>query len=166
MKKISYLSVMPEFIERMSDRGVFLTVAGETTNTMTIGWATIGYAWKKPVLMVMVRPSRHTYDLLNRAGRFTVSIPRAGELHDALVFAGTQSGRDVDKFSGHGITAIPAQMPDGFVVAECPLHIECVVVNTEDMLPETVNPDVVQYAYPQNDLHRLYFGEIIGCYEA
>ena len=35
--------------------GAFLTVqAGKALNTMTIGWATLGFAWKKPMMMVIV----------------------------------------------------------------------------------------------------------------
>ncbi|MDX2441801.1 MAG: hypothetical protein QNK40_14795 [Desulfobacterales bacterium] len=34
-------------------KGAFLTLkAGEETNTMTIGWATIGHIWRKDVFMV------------------------------------------------------------------------------------------------------------------
>ena len=164
MKQINYLSAMPELVERMSDRGVFLTVGGAKPNTMTIGWATIGYSWYRPVFMAMVRPSRYTYDLLNQSGRFTVSVPRAGELLSELAFVGTKSGRDVDKFSGHGLTAAPAQMPDSFIVAQCPLHFECAVIDTEDMLPDALSEAIAKRAYPTGDLHRLFFGEILHCY--
>ena len=47
-------------------RGVLLTTrSGDQVNTMTIGWATMGYLWKKPVFVAMVRPQRHTSHLKN-----------------------------------------------------------------------------------------------------
>ncbi|MBR2683498.1 MAG: hypothetical protein IKE22_09565, partial [Atopobiaceae bacterium] len=49
-----------------------LVTAGteDAWNTMTIGWGTIGTVWGKPILMVMVRPQRYTYGLINAAGEF------------------------------------------------------------------------------------------------
>jgi hypothetical protein len=45
-------------------KGAFLTVkAGDAVNTMTIGWATMGHIWRKDVLMVAVRKSRHTFGI-------------------------------------------------------------------------------------------------------
>ena len=45
--------------------GAFLTVkAGEDLNTMTIGWATMGFVWRKPIFMIAVRDSRHTFGII------------------------------------------------------------------------------------------------------
>jgi flavin reductase (DIM6/NTAB) family NADH-FMN oxidoreductase RutF len=53
MKKIDYMAVAGEAISQIKKKGAFLTVkAGETLNTMAIGWATFGYVWKQPILMV------------------------------------------------------------------------------------------------------------------
>ena len=164
MLKLNYLEAMGQATERMSKGGVLLTVAGDTPNTMTIGWGAIGFSWNKPMMMVMVRPSRHTFGLLNKAGRFSVSVPRAGDLKEELMFAGTESGRTVDKFQGHGLTCAPG-LTDGIkIVAECPLHIECVVRHVQDMTGDLLDENVRLRAYPKGDLHRLYFGEIMECY--
>ncbi len=75
--------------------GAFLTVkVGTELNTMTIGWATIGFAWRKPILMVMVRNSRHTFSIIEKAADYTVSAPN-GNMKKAIAFCGTKSGRDV-----------------------------------------------------------------------
>ena len=61
MKRIDYMSVAPKTMDQIK-KGAFLTVkSGDVINTMTIGWATIGYVWRKPIIMVDVRLSRHTY---------------------------------------------------------------------------------------------------------
>jgi flavin reductase (DIM6/NTAB) family NADH-FMN oxidoreductase RutF len=60
MKRIDYMTVAPKAMEQIK-QGAFLTVkSGEALNTMTIGWATIGHVWRKPIMMVAVRLSRHT----------------------------------------------------------------------------------------------------------
>ena len=80
-------------------KGAFLTVlADNAVNTMTIGWATIGYIWQRPIFMVAVRDSRHTFSLLEKTDNFTVTVPTADTYHDALMTCGSKSGRDIDKF--------------------------------------------------------------------
>jgi len=52
MKKVDYMSVADQVMKQIK-KGAFLTVkAGSDLNTMTIGWATIGIVWQKPILMV------------------------------------------------------------------------------------------------------------------
>ena len=165
MKEISYTEAMARTAFKLSHGGAFLSVGGLTPNTMTIGWGAIGFFWNRPVLLAVVRPSRHTYGLLKASGTFTVSVPTGRDMKQALAFAGTASGRDVDKFSGHGITAAPAQKVDAPIVAECGLHFECRVRLAQDMTPDLMDPNVLKTAYPQGDLHTMFFGEILSCYE-
>jgi len=71
MKKMDYMAVAEKVMKQIRE-GAFLTVkAGKAFNTMTIGWALIGYAWQKPILMVLVRTSRHTYGFIDKAADFT-----------------------------------------------------------------------------------------------
>ena len=108
MKSVSYTDVIALATERMTKGGVFLNVAGEVPNTMAIGWGAIGFYWNRPVFTVIVRPQRHTYGMLLKAGEFAVSVPTINPLSEQLTFAGTKSGAEFDKFSGHGITAAKA----------------------------------------------------------
>ena len=164
MKKIHYLEAMAETVDRMAHGGVFLNVGGERPNTMTIGWGWIGHCWRKPVFAVVVRPQRHTYGMIQRAGEFTVSVPTSAPLREELAFAGTKSGRDVDKFDGHGLTAVPALQVSAPVIGECGLHFECRTLLTQDMTGDRMDPRVIDYAYPEHDFHTIFFGEILECY--
>ena len=59
MKKIDYKSVTGDALQKIK-KGAFLTVRDKgRLNTMTIGWALFGHIWRRPVLMVAVRASRH-----------------------------------------------------------------------------------------------------------
>ena len=108
MKELNYFEQVNRITERMAHGGVFLSVAGEKPNTMTIGWGAASYIWNRPVFIAMVRPQRYTHELLERTDVFTVSVPTKNPLRAELAFAGRASGRDGNKFESHGLTAVPA----------------------------------------------------------
>jgi flavin reductase (DIM6/NTAB) family NADH-FMN oxidoreductase RutF len=164
MKEINYLDALRIANEKLAGNGVFLTVGGEKPNTMTIGWASIGYMWRKPVFTALVRPQRHTFEMIKKAGCFTVSVPTTNELKKELLFAGTKSGRDYDKFDGHGLTAAAAQEVDAPIVKECGLHFECRTLLTDTMPGEQMDAGVLDRCYPARDFHDMFFGEIVACY--
>ena len=144
--------------------GAFLTVrAGERLNTMTIGWGMTGFIWQMPVFMVAVRDSRYTFELMEAASDFTVSLPY-GDLAQALKVCGTKSGRDVDKFAAGGLNAVAAQQVTSPVLDFAGLHYECKIRFKAPMDPSLLDAQL-EYLYPAKDYHSLYFGEIAACYE-
>jgi hypothetical protein len=95
------------------EEGAFLVVKGkEQTNVMTIGWAMCGVVWRRPMMMVAVRTSRHTYKLIEQADSFTVSFP-ADDRKKELNLCGSKSGRDLDKFKECGFAAAPSRNSRG-----------------------------------------------------
>lgn len=150
------------FLEKMAHGGVFLTVGKEKPNTMTIGWGSVGEYWGMDVMTICVRPQRYTHDLLEETDEFTVSVPLDGACKEQLAFAGRASGRDTDKFSGHGITAAPGRSVSVPVVAQCGLHFECKVKMKTEMA--NMDKEVLARCYPRADLHTLYFAQIIDWY--
>lgn len=163
MKKVDYMAVADEAMAKIK-KGVFLTVkAGNRLNTMTIGWATIGYCWQKPIFMIMVRDSRHTFPIIEDAADFTVSIP-ALDMKNAIMYCGTQSGKDVDKFKELGMEAKPAQQTTSPIMDVPGLHFECRIVHKSAMDPQFLDESYKSF-YPEKDYHTLYFGEILECYE-
>lgn len=164
MKEISFREATPFFDECIGGKGVFLTVGGKRPNTMTISWGWQGYAWGFPQLVVMVRPQRFTHDRIVEAREFTVSVPLPGSMEKELTFAGTKSGRDVDKFKGFGLTAVPGLKVAAPVVEECALHFECVVKHSLKLEKSGMFPAVAAEVYPKDDFHTLFFGEVVACY--
>ncbi len=145
-------------------KGAFLTVrSGDRLNTMTIGWATIGFCWRKPVFMVAVRDSRHTYTLIEDTDNFTVSVP-TGNMKDAIMYCGTKSGRDGDKFQALGLQTATAQTVESPIIDTTGIHFECRIVFKSAMDPSNLASDFDRL-YPEKDYHTLYFGEITACYE-
>lgn len=164
MKQMNYTDAMRITAEKLAGNGVFLNVGGDAPNTMTIGWATIGNIWNKPVFMALVRKQRHSWKLIHDAGEFTVSVPTQNALREELRFAGTASGREFDKFSGHGISAEAAQIVNAPIIRECGIHFECKTLLVQDMSPDEMDASLVNGVYRKGDYHTMFFGEIVACY--
>nr|WP_243108436.1 flavin reductase family protein [Maliibacterium massiliense] len=153
------------FYAAMRGHGAFLNVGGESPNTMTIGWGSLGFLWGKPIATVMVRHSRHTYKLLEQAGAFTISIPAPGALVQALAYCGSHSGREGDKFAAAGLSTAPARSVDAPVVAGCAWQVECRVVYEQSMEPALLDTQLGDTWYREPDYHTFYYGEITAIYQ-
>ena len=164
MKEVMYNGYAKEMLDAFP-KGVFLNVSdGQRDNTMTIGWGSIGFMWKKPILMVMVRHSRYTYELIEKADSFTVSVPLYTDLKKELGICGSKSGRDMDKFQAAGLTKLKANKVSAPLVGECDLHFECKIVGKQKLTQEVLLPDIDKTWYSDGDYHTLYYGEIVGTY--
>ena len=163
MKKVDYMAMAEKVIAQIKE-GAFLTVkAGKAFNTMTIGWALIGYAWQKPILMVLVRTSRHTFGFIEKAADFTVTVPTT-DMRDALMFCGTKSGRNVDKYKACNLELANARKVISPIIKTPGIHFECKILLKTPMDPKCLDKEC-QSLYPAKDYHTLYFGEIVECYE-
>ena len=164
MKRVDYMDVAPKAMEQIK-KGAFLTVkSGKAINTMTIGWANIGHVWRKPIIMVAVRLSRHTYSVIETAEDFTVSIP-SSDMKKEIMFCGTKSGRDYNKFKECNLQTSDSQKVITPIIKVPGLHYECKIVYKSAMNPADLNKDYDAALYPEKDYHTLYFGEIVDGYE-
>ncbi len=167
MENVDYLSVAEEVMHQIKSKGAFLVAKskdGEKINVMTIGWAAIGYMWRKPIMTLMVRGSRFTHYIIEKASSFTVSIP-TDDLKEALNFCGTKSGQDVDKFKECNLTVIPAHKVDTPIINISGFHYECKIVCKSEINPDFLCKEYREGLYADNDYHTLYFGEIVACYK-
>lgn len=149
------------------NKGVFLTVrdrAGEV-NTMTIAWATLGVIWQVPVLMVMVRPNRYTFALIENADDFTVTFPFV-DMKKQIEFCGTRSGRDVDKFNGCGLKKMSAQkVASPIIEVTRGRHYECEIIQATSLDKARLDLVCDEKNYRDNSYHTYYFGKVVSCYE-
>ena len=164
MKNVDYIEVADRVMKKIT-KGAFLTVkAGDALNTMTIGWATIGYVWRKPVFMVAVRLSRHTFGIMERADDFTVTVP-SGDMKEEIAFCGTKSGRDFDKFEVCNLEIAEGKKVSSPIIKAPGIHYECKIVFKAAMDPKFLDEAYDSKLYLEKDYHTLYFGEIQNCYE-
>lgn len=163
MKDLDYMNIAEESVRKIR-RGAFLTVkAGDELNTMTIGWSSFGFMWQKPIMMVMVRPTRHTFSIMEKAADFTVTVPLSGMLNE-LEYCGTRSGRDVDKFKECNFEIVKSQKVVSPIIKAHAYHYECKIVYKSAMNPACLATDYDNSLYQQKDYHTLYYGEIVACY--
>lgn len=162
-KDVAYNDYAKETIEILS-KGAFLTTEVDgVINTMTIAWGNVGFMWGKPIFTAMVRPSRFTYQCLEKSGQFTVSIPFK-DMSKALGVCGSQSGRDGNKLITANLTTHPGKKISTPVIADCGLHYECKIVYKQEMLPEQLATDLQEKWYATGNYHTLFFGEIVATY--
>ena len=163
MKRIDYMAVAHKAMTQIK-KGAFLTVkSGNAINTMTIGWANIGHVWRKPIMMVAVRLSRHTFSIIETAEDFTVSMP-SSDMKKKIMFCGTKSGRDYNKFKECNLQTSDSQKVITPIIKAPGLHYECKIVFKSAMDP-TFLTDEYEKLYPEKDYHTLYFGQILDCYK-
>jgi flavin reductase (DIM6/NTAB) family NADH-FMN oxidoreductase RutF len=116
---------------------------GSGANVITLAWVS-PVSIDPPMLAIAVAPPRHSHGLISRTRQFVVNVP-SSRMIDAVWYCGTKSGRDVDKFDGAGLTALPARVVEAPLVGECFGHVECRVVKAT-----TVGD------------HTLFVGEAVG----
>lgn len=164
-RDIEPFEYLPVCMKLVAKPGALLSVIdhGGGANVMTIGWCHVGVLWSRPICIVYVRPSRHSYTCLEQIRQFVVNIAPV-ELAEAVMLCGTRSGRDVDKFAAAELTAVPAKEVAPPAITECILHYECNVVHHNDMQPENMQRKIIEASYAGGDFHRCYFGEIAACY--
>ncbi len=70
---------------------------------------------------------RHSYKLIEEEKEFIVNIPTSEHL-EQVKLCGRLSGRDTDKFHETGFTKVAGKKVESSMIAECPVSIECKVV--------------------------------------
>jgi flavin reductase (DIM6/NTAB) family NADH-FMN oxidoreductase RutF len=130
-------------------------------NCMTVAWGGFGVMWGKPLAMVVVRPTRHTYGFMEKSDSFTLSA-FGEEYRKALSWCGSHSGRDGDKVKASGLTPIPSRTVRSPGFDEARLIIECRKMYFDDMEPAHFLDPSIHETYAKKDYHRVYFGEILA----
>jgi flavin reductase (DIM6/NTAB) family NADH-FMN oxidoreductase RutF len=163
--EVRYTDYFAQTVQRMREDGLLLVTMGTggKANVMTIGWGTMGSIWARPLFIVLVRPSRHTYSQLEQVGDFTVNVPPR-ELVAAVSHCGTVSGRDHDKFQETQLTLNASREVRPPIINECVVHYECRTLHRNDVVPDALVQAVREEAYASGDFHRIYFGEIVAAY--
>jgi len=150
-------------INLWANRWLLLTSGDYDTgiyNTMTVAWGSIGQMWNKPFVQVVVRPTRYTFEFMEKYDTFTLSA-FPGKYKNALNLLGSMSGRDGDKITESGLTPIKSSLVQAPSFEEADLILECKKIYWDDFDSKNfLNPDI-EKNYSLNDYHRIYFGEIL-----
>lgn len=106
---------------------VLITVNWEgKKNIITLGMVHV-FSFSPPLIGIGVAPKRHSFNMLKESGEFVLNVP-GKELVEQTLLCGTKSGRDTDKFTETGLTPVKAEKVSAPLIAECPLNMECRIV--------------------------------------
>lgn len=86
-------------------------------------------SYDPPMIMMGIVPSRHSYHMIKENGSFVVHLldKSQTELYECC---GTKSGKDSDKLKDYGIKITDGKKVNAGVITDCPVAIECTVVDS------------------------------------
>lgn len=104
---------------------------GDEANIITIGWTGI-LSTHPPRTYISVRPERHSHSLLRRHGEFVINLTTV-DMARKVDYCGIYTGAKVDKFKECGFTKVDSREVSVPSIGECPLSLECRVVEVIPM---------------------------------
>jgi len=152
-----------KIMSRLPGPGILL-VTGDgkgKDNIMTIGWVQFGIIWNSPTVSIMVRPSRYSFELLNKSNNFTINV-LSEKYNNQIGFCGSNSGSYCDKFKETGLSK---HHTNNFVIPsikEADIYLECQVVHTNQVIPENLNDLFLTKFYNKADYHHFFTGTILN----
>ena len=162
-KQVGNFDLFKETVDKLDNDGALL-MASTHLNAMTIGWGTLGLMWGKPVFLVMVRPSRFTWGLMEKSEYFSVNF-FSPDYERELEYCGTKSGRKVNKLADCKFNTNDGIISPVLYIDESEFHYECRIIHKTPVDPLTLSPEILKkYYHPDNDYHTVYYGEILGTF--
>ena len=134
----------------------------EKHNTMTASWGGVGELWGKYVSTIYIRPQRYTLEFVEREEYYSLCF-FGPEYRQALSLCGSKSGRDVDKDAATGLTPCFDQAAPYYEQAR--LVFLCRKLYRQDMEESAFLDKGLLEKWDDNDLHRMFIGEIVKVLE-
>jgi flavin reductase (DIM6/NTAB) family NADH-FMN oxidoreductase RutF len=117
--------------------------AAGKANIITLG-EVFNVSIREPVILgIAIRPATYSHGLISEAKQFVINLPTAA-IMDKVDRCGTTTGRNGrDKFREFGLTPIPSTKVAPPSIEECPVNIECellqrITVGDHDLFLGTV----------------------------
>ncbi|HHT84104.1 MAG: flavin reductase [Christensenellales bacterium] len=126
-------------------------------NMMTASWGGLGVLWEKNVATVYIRPTRYTYEFVQKKDYFSLNFFGGNKAPHKI--GGSKSGRDIDKAKAAGLT--PVFDCDTVYYKEAELVIICKKLYCGQILKENFLDDNIDKFYPLKDYHKIFIGEIV-----
>lgn len=158
---VNELSLNP--FETLSKEWSLITAGTkEKFNTMTASWGSIGVMWAKNVFVAPIRPSRYTYQFIEKENCFSVCF-FGTEYKDQLTFCGNNSGRDIDKVKACGFTPVFFDGVPAF--EEASLVLICKKLYRQELNEENFVDAELKANQPSDPMHVVYVSEIVKAYK-
>ena len=123
----------------------------DKANIITLAW-NIPLSHKPPLLGISVAKTHLSNELITKSEEFIVNIPPV-ELLKQVIYCGTHSGRDVDKFRETGLTPKKAnRLIKTPLIEECIGNLECYLRDVKEVGDHNLFIGEVIYAEAEEDL--------------
>lgn len=149
------------YLEQLTRGSFLISRSGDKTNVMTIGWGSFGYLWNRFVVMVPVRKTRYSYQLLKDEHYFTIGVPRKGQFSRELKFCGNNSGRDLDKIEELHLNLEEGTIPVPHIKG-MDFTMECKILYREEINPHKLHGQINLECYPKEDYSIMFYAEIVN----
>ncbi len=108
-------------------------------------------SYDPPMIMVGIVPSRHSYPMIKENPCFVAHLLDASqkELYECC---GTKSGKDGDKLKEYGIQLVHGKKVNGGVIEQCPVAIECTVVDSILTGSHEMFVGKIEYVHAEQDV--------------
>ena len=97
-------------------------------NALVVGFAA-NVSLDPAMVMVGIVPTRYSHHMIKESGCFVINLPKKG-YEIEYNYLGSKSGRDGDKFAALNIQWTDADYVDAPIMTDCPVSIECSVVES------------------------------------
>ena len=97
-------------------------------NALVVGF-TANVSLEPPMIMVGIVPSRFSHHMVKESGCFVINLPGKG-YEKEYAYLGSKSGQDEDKFAAMNIRWKDAEKVNAPILTDCPVSIECSVVES------------------------------------
>lgn len=125
----------------------------DKSSIITIAWH-CPVSIKPPALTIAVGKERFSAELIKGSGEFIVNIPN-WDLMEQVLYCGTHSGKDVDKFKETKLTPERAvKLLKTPKIKECIGSIECTVINATEIGDHILFSGEVLYADAEESLFK------------
>ncbi len=92
-------------------------------NIITLDWA-MPVSFLPALVAISVAPKRFSHGMIKKSKEFVLAIPTP-QMQEAVLYCGTHSGRDTDKFKGAGLTKEKAKKVKAPLIKEAGANLEC-----------------------------------------
>jgi flavin reductase (DIM6/NTAB) family NADH-FMN oxidoreductase RutF len=124
-------------------------------NIIALGWC-MPASFDPPMMAISVGKTRYSHQLISECREFVVAFP-SEEMGKEVLYCGTHSGRDVDKFRETGLVAVPAKKVRPPLIEGCVANFECKVIGEIETGDHTVFVgEVVAAHVSEQKKRRLY----------
>jgi len=146
------VDVGDNFYRLLHPKTVVLVVSVDESgkpNVMTCAWNT-PVSEDPPLVAIAISRESYTYELISRTNEYTLNIPHAGMLRE-IWFAGTRSGRKVDKVRALNLRLLKSKVVRAPVIDGCLGYLECKVHRIFEAGESAVVIGEVVAAYARED---------------